>query len=312
MLFAASRKLDPMRYFSEREDGELPRDNEVISTAAWSGIRAIIKSRLDDGSFGKQYPLECPYDTYIMATNKDHFWSAMQGYIPRLRERPWELSFEELPETKVVLDTVEFCWDCIAMPERDADPCFFSGRPSLIYHIPWFNTELGHKEFRQDINKIFSRNRLAYQLTEDGHIERLPYTVLSDELKSAHFRTGDEELDDLLEKARVKFLDSDEEIRREALEELWDAWERLKTLKLHLNKREGIKKLLDRASGPSAPKLRSRLETEASELTGIGNELRIRHSETSQEMLVRDEHIDYLFHRLFSLIQLILKTKDSN
>ena len=298
-----------MRYFSEREYGEVPRDNEEISVPAWSGIRAIIKSRLDDGSFGKQYPVECPYDTYIVATNKDHLWSAMQGDIPALKDRPWELSVEELPKTTVVLDTVEFCWDCIAMPYRDADPCFYSGRPSLIYHIDGFNIELGRKEFRQAINRIFSRNGLAYQLIEGGNIERSPYTVLGEELVSVHFRTGDEELDDLLEKARVKFLDRDEEIRREALEELWDAWERLKTLKLHLNKREGIKKLLNRASGPSSPRLRARLETEASELTGIGNELRIRHSETSQEMLTKNEHIDYLFHRLFSLIQLILRTK---
>ena len=301
-----------MRYFSEREDGELPRDNEVISAAAWSGIRAIIKSRLDDGSFGKQYPLECAYDTYIVATNKDHLWSAMQGYIPRLREHPWELSVEELPETKVVLDTVEFCWDCIATPDRDTDPCFYSGRPSLVYHISSFYTELGRKDFRQDINRIFSRHGLAYQLTEDGNIERVPYTILSDALASVRFRTGDEELDELLEKARAKFLDSDEELRHEALEELWDAWERLKTLNPALDKKEGVKAILGKAAGSSSPKFREILNKDAKELTHIGNCLAIRHSETDKEQIARNEHSDYLFHRLFSLIQLILRTNDNN
>jgi hypothetical protein len=50
--------------------------------------------------------------------------------------------------------------------------------------------------------------------------------VLREELASAQFRTGEEELDRLLEKARKKFLNPDVSTRREALEVLWDAWER--------------------------------------------------------------------------------------
>ena len=54
---------------------------------------------------------------------------------------------------------------------------------------------------------------------------------------------------------------------------------------------------------------RETLEAEATELTRIGNTFRIRHSETSQTPLENDTHVDYLFHRLFGLIHLLLKSR---
>ena len=45
-------------------------------------------------------------------------------------------------------------------------------------------------------------------------------------------------------------------------------------------------------------------------MTSIGNTFRIRHSETSLERLAEGKHVDYLFHRLLSLVQLILRMKE--
>ncbi len=42
-------------------------------------------------------------------------------------------------------------------------------------------------------------------------------------------------------------------------------------------------------------------------LTKIGNTFQIRHSETSQVSLTRDAHVDYLFHRMFALIWMLLQ-----
>jgi len=44
------------------------------------------------------------------------------------------------------------------------------------------------------------------------------------------FKTGDGELDRLLETAREKFFNKSLDVRKEGLEKLWDAWERLKTV----------------------------------------------------------------------------------
>ena len=99
----------------------------------------------------------------------------------------------------------------------------------------------------------------------------------------------------MLETARRKFLDPDAATRRESLEALWDSWERLKTLVGGPNKKTQVASLLDSTAGSSSPGFRKALEQEARELTWIGNNLQIRHSETRQERLSKGEHVDYLF-----------------
>lgn len=95
------------------------------------------------------------------------------------------------------------------------------------------------------------------------------------------------------------------EDRRNALEKLWDAFERIKTLEPGNDKRAQATALLDKAI--KAPRLRKFLENEAKALTEIGNNLQIRHFETSQEKLERPEAVDYLFHRMFSFIRFVLR-----
>ena len=54
--------------------------------------------------------------------------------------------------------------------------------------------------------------------------------MLRETLANQDFDTGDSEIDDLLNKSKLKFLDPNAETRREALESLWDAWEKFKSL----------------------------------------------------------------------------------
>lgn len=129
--------------------------------------------------------------------------------------------------------------------------------------------------------------------------------MLAEALASAAFRTADAELNRILESARSKFLSPDPDLRREALEKLWDAWERLKTVLYPDDKKQSVSALLDRVA--PTYNLRSVLETEARELTRIGNDFQIRHSEANRIPIESSAHIDYLFHRLFAMIQLLLK-----
>ena len=57
-------------YFSEREEGEISRDNEEIDDSVWSGIQALIQARIDDGSFGAKYPITCSDGGGIIGTNE--------------------------------------------------------------------------------------------------------------------------------------------------------------------------------------------------------------------------------------------------
>ena len=113
-------------------------------------------------------------------------------------------------------------------------------------------------------------------------------------------------LDEMLEAARHKILNRSVDVRRESLEKLWDAWERLKTLEPGRDKSESAGRLLDKAA--AEPTFRARLEEEARALTSIGNTFMIRHTETDKIPVADSAHIDYLFHRLFSMIRLLLKS----
>jgi len=85
--------------------------------------------------------------------------------------------------------------------------------------------------------------------------------VLQEDLAVSVFRTGDPTLDGLLEASRQKILNRSLDVRRESLEKLWDAWERLKTLEPGRDKRESAGRLLDKAV--AEPTMRARLEQEA-------------------------------------------------
>ena len=305
-----------MRYFSERETGELPREGEEISANAWRGLLVVIRTLSVGGFFGARFPEICEDGTFTCGANMGMVDDSLRAEIPKLADLVEQtyprftrttldaLGFPDiLPSTLDILDLIEFCWRSVGKPIHTNYHSFFRHN-----HLA-FDEEAGRAEFRSQVETILRRNGSAYALTEEGRMERLVPPVFENMVVQSEVSTGDLELDRLLDTAPRKFVDPSPEARREALEALWDAWERLKTLDGQADKRAGAQAMLDNAAGTSSPKFRGALEREAIELTDIGNNLRIRHSETNQEMLARSEHVDYLFYRLFSLIKLILRSR---
>lgn len=282
------------QYFSDREVGERPRTNSEVSPTVWSGIDWLIQERIDDGSFRRN-----PHEKHWESAKR--FDATIKSHIPALSGRLDKVSRMEQPTLMDTMDIIEFCWKTVGKYER-VNPYAFSGPV-----IESLDKQAGQMEFRESVNFVFRRNGVAFNLTEQGRIERLIPGPVGSALRSAVFQTGDAELDQLLETARRKILVPDEDEHRDALEKLWDAWERLKTVE-HSDKAKGAAIMLDKAAGTSQPKLRDLLEEEAKALTGAGNKLRIRHSETNQERLETSQQVDYLFQRMFSLIHLILRS----
>ena len=305
-----------MRYFSERETGDSPRETEDISVKVWRGVLTVVRNRTADGSFGAKFPVICEDGTFVSGAHIGMFEDALQAEIPKLVEsieqsypcfRQSIIDALQMPDLQLsapeILDLIEFCWKSMGKPIKIGTHSFFRHD-----HLE-FDLEAGRDEFRNEIETIFRRNGNAHVLTEEGRIERLMPLAFQGILVESDFDTGDAELNRLISTAQRKFLDPRPETRREALESLWDAWERLKTLDGQGDKKAQAQAMLNNAAGTSSPKFRDALEREAVELTNIGNSLRIRHSEANQEMLATSEHVDYLFYRLFSLIQLILKSR---
>lgn len=299
------------KYFSDREQGLRPRTEEVVSPKVWGGIVGLVQSLIATGAFGAKYPETCRDGQGTIGTDKNALTLAVRAEMPGL---PWPLVttvkiqqgyFSEeqpfSPDTLLVLDFIEFCYRMVSKPIEDSFHSFFR------HHHLSFDEAEGKQVFREDINRIFSRNNLAFELRPNGQIVRLAPTVLTESLSSARFRTGDSTLDGMLEESRAKFLNPSPSIRREAVERLWDCWERLKSLDSPGKKKQSIESLLIRAAPDAA--FRSELESEARALTEIGNSFHIRHSEVTQSAVNDSAHIDYLFHRLYSLVALLLSKR---
>ena len=305
-----------MRYFSERESGEVQREAEEIGATAWRGILAKIRALAVDGSFAAAYPAICPEGNYVVGTDEASLSDAIRAEIPELSgydEQDYSGHRQSILDTLNesggrlptldILDLIEFCWKSVGKPRKIGDHPYF-----MHSHLV-FDRDAGREQLCHEIETIFRRNGIAYKLTEEGRIERLMPLEFQGILVESDFDTGDEELNRLLNTAQRKFLDPRPETRREALESLWDAWERLKTLDGQGDKKAQAQAMLGAAAGTSSPKFRDALGSEAVELTNIGNSLRIRHSETNQEVLANNEHVDYLFYRLYSLVRLVLKSR---
>ena len=182
----------------------------------------------------------------------------------------------------------------VAVPKSYAYDSFFE-HDHLSYDV-----EAGRAKFEGDIDRFFERNGLAFEL-KHGEVTQLAPTGLQEALASQTFNTGDTELNRHLEAAREKFLNRSLEVRKEGLEKLWDAWERLKTIEPGADKKAQVKIILDKAA--AEPVLRERIETEARELNLIGNNLMIRHTEVGKPPVAGSAQVDYLFHRMFAMIR---------
>lgn len=202
------------------------------------------------------------------------------------------------PADGAIFDLIEFSYEHVA---EALDPQFHSYMSHSHYT---YDREGGRQNFALDVNRIFERNGMAFALV-DGEVIRLAPAVIDDELGQALFQTGDAALESLLETARHKFLNRSTELRREALEKLWDAWKRMKTLEPGKDKKASAAALLDKVS--SEPVFRACLEHEAARLTEIGNTFMIRHTEVDKVPVVESSHIDYLFSQMFALARLLLK-----
>ena len=295
-------------YFSDQERGPKPRTEETISPVVWGGVVALVQSLVASGAFASKFPVVCPDGAGTTGTDEISLVARVRAEMSDLA---WPLVttarvpsgfFSEdkpfAPDTLLVLDFIQFCHRSIAKPIQGPYHSFFR------HHHLTFDVDAGKRELRDDINRIFARNGVAFELEPDGRIVRLAPAVLGPSLSATLFRTGDPTLDGMLEESRLKFLSPDPKIRREALERLWDCWERIKSLEEPSNKKQSVATLLQKAASDAA--VRKVLDDETRVLTDIGNSFHIRHSEVKQTTVTDSMHVDYLFHRLFSMIQLLL------
>lgn len=282
------------KLFTERQGQVLPRVAEALDETTRNALLTLISSRIDEEWFGLSFPNKCGDGYAYAGTDFTKLRETMKGFRVRW---PEEIDRANPPSEDQIFDLVEFSYELIAEAK---DPSYHSYMSHSHYS---YDQEIGREKFTHDTNRIFERNGMAFEL-KGGEVIRLPPALLHESLAETVFHTGDGLLDELLEASRHKFLNRSLDVRRESLEKLWDAWERLKTVETGNDKKASFKILLDKAA--AEPVLRNKLEQEARELTGIGNSFMIRHAEADKIPVRESVQVDYLFHRMFSMIRLLL------
>lgn len=107
---------------------------------------------------------------------------------------------------------------------------------------------------------------------------------------------------ELLQKAQTCFNNGDKQI---AIEKLWDALERIKTIYEDCDKKHSLDKVLNKISKGDS-QYKTLFDSEFQALTDIGNNFRIRHHETNKKEINEESYYDYFYYRCSSLIGLVL------
>lgn len=293
-----------MNYLGARENGPPIQNQDAITPAAWQGIVGLIHTYLRTAMFAEDFPdRSCTDQGFVEAItgcNERHFYLRLTGDHPDV---PVPLDPNVVPETIQALEIVEFCHQHVSTPIDPVAHEYFAHR-----HYLRFRRDLGQEEFSREINSILGRNHLAFELQPNGEVRRLLPPVLREALASAEFTSEDPELNRLLDSARRKFSSPDFVVRYEALQDLWHAFERLKTLEPPRDDmRQSSAALIARVS--QEPSVQAMLDEEMRRnLNEFGNGFFIRHANAQQVRLQTSEEIDYLFHRLFAVIRLLLRS----
>jgi hypothetical protein len=287
------------KLFTERHGMIEPRVKEELDVELTKGLLTVVTAKIDENLFGGAFSEECPDGgNNSVGCHLGKLKAGLAAYKV-IWPYDWPNQNDEWPSDPQLFDLLEFLYEHAGLPTAYSHHSFF-GHDHLSY-----DQEEGRAKFEQDINRFLERNGLAFEL-KHGELTRMAPTGLQEALATTVFATGDHDLDRLLETAREKFLNRALEIRKEGLEKLWDAWERLKTIEPGADKPAQVKAILDKAA--AEPVLRARLETEARELNFIGNNLMIRHTEVGKPPIAESAQVDYLFHRMFSMIRLLIKS----
>ena len=304
-----------MAYFTERHGMRQPiTQTSEISLDKYSLLLSCCEQYYTHIAW--KYPEECPDGRGCCGLNAYKLAEDMRYEIPTLFkndsgqiERPREyhnvFSSEVIVDSYdqyALLDFIEFIgFNCKDI--RSKSHHSYYGHDDLQFS----ENNTSAERFREDINAIFRKTGLLYVYNEDGLIERvIPNSVVTEEVVASVAAVSEPGLKELLETAIALHKSPHPVDHKNAVEKLWDAFERLKTYYTTLNKKQSAEKIVnDMASGKT--NYVNLFDAEFKALTTIGNTYRIRHHDTDKIDITDDKHYDYFFNRCLSVIALAIQ-----
>lgn len=114
----------------------------------------------------------------------------------------------------------------------------------------------------------------------------------------------EEEIKNLILESKIYIVRKDFIEKKIGLEKIWDAFERIKTIK-SANKKQSAEKIISEISN-NDKELEKLIDDEFRLLTTIGNSYSIRHHEMDQRKLPNNQYVEYFYFRMLSLISCVL------
>lgn len=262
-----------------------------------------------------KYPKECPDGDACYGMDLVKFSDDMEYVIPSLFKRDgivdkpmmsWNAfegeNIEDEYDQYALLDLIEYIAQNIKDITRKAYHSYFRH-----YDLFFGDTNEVLGEYKKEINAIFDKTGLLYHLTDRCEIERIEENaVLSNSIINSVNQINEPGLKELLITAIQKHKSPYPDDQKDAVEKIWDAYERLKTYYTNMDKKKSATKIVyDMSNGK--PPYDTLFNDEFKALTDIGNLYRIRHHETNKVDIKDIRHYDYFFNRCLSLIALAIQ-----
>lgn len=239
--------------------------------------------------------------------NETNFINTLKYSIPDLyinEVGKVDLPSEENYNQLALIDYIEF----FAQNIMDIRVTWNNFKYRDFEYIDCLSTKYISNNFRDEINNIFNLAGLTFELKENGNIERInEWCSFVDEIQTDIKKVNEDGLENLLEEAVKLYKEPNPVSRKNAVEKLWDAFERLKTY-YDANKKQSANKIVN-SMATNNEYFFQLFNNEFKVLTKIGNECRIRHHEMDK-IEISEEYYDYLFQRCISLIGLAIKYLD--
>lgn len=262
-----------------------------------------------------KYPAQCPDGQGCCGIDHEQFRLDLRYEIPTLyrddadciavpatRHNVFDGDRQDEYDQYALLDLIEF----FAENVRDVVVGGFHSYWGH-HHLTCQSSRNVCTQFRDEINGIFRKTGLLYELNTDLQVERIiensPLTPAVESAIAAVKEVGTREL---LQEAIMLHRSPYPTDIRDAVEKLWDAYERLKTYYITMNKAKSAEKIVNDIAAGQAPYV-TLFDTEFRALTKIGNDFRIRHHETDKVEITDIRYYDYFFNRCLSLIALAIQ-----
>lgn len=260
-------------------------------------------------NLSEQFPLQCPDGDDVYGVDERRLFKLLKLRVPGLLrdefsdtdapKTPWAEVYDQFS----LFDYIEYIAQNMVTVIKGRAHDFFHH-----HHLIFRHDDTAFHCFAREVNDIFTMSGLQYVLTEERQIERI--TDADDFVRQAE---GDAKLipekglKDLIAEAIALYHNARPETHHLATEKIWDAFERIKTFYVELDKRHSAEKLVNGIANEKAEFVKL-FSNEFKTLTEIGNDFRIRHHETNKVDIEDDCYCDYLFVRCLALIDLAVKT----